>query len=163
MIIYGSIFSTSYFIFSVRYAFPWLIFTLFSLGWTDFSLFHFIFSFDLKVIHSIVRQCSVKDCRLRSQLPEFKYGSTSTWVMGPEHVYIWLCVYVGLCWPHIRWLSLLPGSWPLCLWCFPCSCLGGYLPWPLWQPHGVTAVVNSSTAAGMASWMAAQASQGSLS
>lgn len=46
---------------------------------------------------------------------------------------------------------------------FPCSCLGGYLPWPLWQPHGVTAVVNSSTAAGMASWMAAQASQGSLS
>lgn len=80
-----------------------------------------------------------------------------------EHVYIQLCVYVGLCWPLIRWLSLLPGSWPLCLWCFPCSCLGGYFSWPLWQPHSATAVVNSSTAAGMASWMAAQASQGSLS
>lgn len=134
-------------------------------SWIDWiSLFHFIFSFDLKAMHSIVTQYTVKDYGLRSQLSsEFKYGSTNTWLCDLEQVYIWLYVYVGHCWPLVRWLLLLPGSWPLCLWCFLCRCWGGYLSWPLCWPPGAVDVIYSSTEVGMASWMAAQAPQGSLS
>ena len=66
-------------IFSIRYAFLPLLFIVLILD-IEFSLFHFIFSFDLKAICSIGSQYT--DGKLRRQLPEFNRLLKAT---------IWLC------------------------------------------------------------------------
>lgn len=62
-----------------------------------------------------------------------------TVISSPTLESFFLHVRLGLCWPLVRWLLLLPESWPVYLWCLPCSCSGGYLSWPLRQPLSAAA------------------------
>lgn len=113
------------FLFSIGCAFPLLLFYCFLLD--RLALFHWIWKPRIQWWGNVLLETAGSEANGPSL-------NMAPWLLGSVYYLERVSIWAFASWV----LAIMPKTR-----CFPCSCWGGYLSWPWWQPLGAAAVVHS--------------------